>query len=136
MNVKIIEDKMKKRKSLRVIDLDYIRELRKVNPLKAEELRQAYLKDVKKAAKIELNNIIRKDRIIKKFYRICIESGCNKPAKKNHVFCEHHFESRKKYRNNHREYFREYYKAHKEQIREYNRKRKELNKLNQNEENN
>ena len=84
----VLNDFDKARQGLIPVTYELVREVRnRFGYEQAEELRQAHLKDMKKAGRDAFNDIIKKDYRILKHLNICI--GCRKrPTKNNKVKCE------------------------------------------------
>ena len=73
-------------KDIQIIDIDLIRYLKnKGMRREAEDLIRAYRKDVKKTGRQALNDIVRRDKLIKKNFGICV--NCNRKVEKGKVRC-------------------------------------------------
>lgn len=88
-------------KQIQKITIDTIRELRKRGlGIEAMAALEAHKKDVKKSGRQARNNILTKDRRIKKAKGVCVLGGCFKKAMKDRVLCKKHtLQNRKSGRN-------------------------------------
>lgn len=95
-------NKNKTNNELQEITLDLIKDLRRRGlGIEAHELLESFRKDVKKTGQQVKNDIIKRDRLIKKTKGLCVSISCHNNAEEG-LYCKRCAESRLKYEKNRR----------------------------------
>ncbi len=100
---RIEKKRVAKIKDLVEIDCHLINDLRRSGRgYEAKEILENYYKDLKKTKMIELNNIKKIDRRIRKKFGVCGTDNCKNDVVKGKASCQRCLDYKKKYNNNYR----------------------------------